>query len=421
MYSIDRIGIAVCLAAALVASLSACMSPPPAPPHVAVDVTTTFPAHPPPPSATPEGYPELGGTAPGSLVSASLFDAVDPNIVATGATAWRIRYTSLSAVDNVPVEVTGVVIVPDGSAPDDGWPVIAYNHPNTGIQPNCGPSLQEGLANQWGPVSALLMYGFAVVMTDYEGLAENGRHAFLDSAALGRNVIDAVRAARHLRSDLDARWVAFGSGLGGLAAWAANELAATYGSDLQLVGADVQVPWVNVSELAERASARKLRPDQSAVYVQAILGLQATTRPDLDVQRFVHGATYDGRDQLLKCKSAPALESDAVRPTNPSDLVPVDQNAERELADILAGLTVPRQRTAAPMMVTYGVSDPVVESVWVEAALREGCRLGDVIEWRSVSDTDAGKPDVLSLVLWARGRFDGKAAANLCSTILTRP
>jgi secretory lipase len=421
MRSIEKSRRTICLITLLV-TLSACMSPPPALPHAPVAVTTTFASHAPGPPRAAEGYPQLGGSEHGALVSATLFDTIDPNILATGATAWRIRYVSTSAIGDAPVEVTGLVLVPGGRAPYAGWQVIAYNHPSTGIGSNCGPSLYEDVANQWGPVSALLMYGYAVVMTDYEGLGGAGAHPFLNSTALGRNVIDGVLAARHLRPDIGSRWVAFGTSLGGLAAWAANEQAGTYGVGLDLVGVVARGPWVNLSELPARARTGNLTPDQLVVYSQAIMALQATTHPEIDLPRYIHGATYDGRDQLLKCKGAPAPEAvGALNQINPVDLVPVDDDAQQQITDLLSEIAVPTRPSAAPMFVTYTSADPLVEQVWVDAAIGRACGMGDVIEWKLNTLGSGDDMDATASLPWVQARFDNKAPVNFCPSAPIAP
>ena len=397
----------------LLAALSTgCMSPPAAPPHPPVIVTTAVPSHLSPPPNTAEGYPQLGGGEPGSLIAATEFDTVDPNIRSTGATAWRVRYVSTSAIGDRPVEVTGLVVVPGGQAPDAGWQVVAFNHPNTGISPNCGPSLYEDLHGQWGPISLLLIYGFAVVMTDYEGLGGNGPPAFLNSAALGRNVIDGVRAARHLRPDIGSRWATFGDSLGGLAAWAANEQATTYGTDLDLVGAAAWAPLVNVSELPSKARDGTLTRDQLSVYFQAIMAMKATTHPEIDLQRYIHGAMYDQRDLLLICNSTDAAE--AMKRADPADLVPVDDAAEQQMTQLLTDIAVPQQPTAAPMLVIYTTADPLVEQAWVETAINRACAMGDTIEWMLRPGLDDDEADALRTMPWVRDRFDNQAPSNQC-------
>ena len=402
---------------ALLAVCTGCLAPPQAPPHLPVNVTTTFPQRPPPPPSAAPGYPRLGGQEPGALVNAVAFDTIDPNITATGATAWRIRYLSTATDSGAPVEVTGAVLVPGGQAPSDGWRTIAYNHSNTGITPSCGPSAYDDLANQWGPVTTLLQYGFAVVMTDYEGLGAPGSHRFLDSAALGRNVIDAVRAARNLRPDIGTRWVTVGTGLGGLAAWAANEQADAYGAGTELMGAVARMPWTNLSTLPTKAGRRSLTPEQRAVYFQTVMSMQAAPW-SLDPLSYLRGAVYDNRTQLLGCKGAPSPEgSPALAQADPGDMMPADPDAERAMSDLLSTMAVPQKRTAAPMLVAYATADPVIDQTAVEEAINRGCALGDTIEWYQRTKSADDDLDMIATLLWARGRFDGKAPVDLCTTV----
>ncbi len=396
---------------------TACLSPPPALPHAPVTVTTTFPSHPAPLPNTAEGYPQLGGTEPGSLVSVSAFDTIDPRITVTGSTAYRLHYISTSAVGNAPVEVTGLIVVPGGTAPDGGWPVIAFNHGNTGIAQGCGPSLYEDLLNQWSPAAVWLLHGYAVVMADYEGLGLSGQHAFLNSAALGRNVIDAVRAARHVRPDIGSRWGAFGGSLGGLATWAANEQASTYGAGLDLVGAAAWVPVANVAELPVKARNRTLTRDQLHVYFAAVMGLKATTHPELDLTRYMRGGFYENRELLLEC-TGPRV-ADAVKflqKADPGDLVPADDEAVSQLSQWLGEIGLPQQRTAAPMLVIYGSADTLVDQAWIETAIDKACAMGDTIEWELHPGEGHGDIDAQKAFPWLRARFDGQTAVNKCPT-----
>jgi hypothetical protein len=82
--------------------------------------------------------------------------------------------------------------------------------------------------------------GFAVVVTDYEGLGTPGVHTYLNRAAEGHAVIDAARAAMRLPgTSLDPHGpVAFwGYSQGGGASASAVELAPTYAPELDVVGA----------------------------------------------------------------------------------------------------------------------------------------------------------------------------------------
>jgi Secretory lipase len=398
--------------------MAGCMSPAPDPPHKPIAVTTELPTHPPPPPPKQAGYPQLGGTEPGSLVEMTPFNLIDPRVaISSGASAWRIRYMSESAVNDEPVEVTGVVLIPGGEPPTEGWDVIAYNHGNTGVNRDCGPSLYDDMLNQWQPISVLLMHGFAVVATDYEGLGGFGSHAFLNAAALGRNVIDGVRAVQHMRPDISKRWAAFGGSLGGLATWAANEQATTYGKDLDLVGAAAWVPVADTSGLPAKAMAGTLTHDQLHLYFLAIMGLQRTTHPDMDLQRFLHGSMYENRDLLMVCTGPEVQKAlEVLRAADPADVKPVDQAAADEMTAWLKDLGVPQQPTAAPMLVVYGSEDRLVDQSWIERAITRGCSMGDTIQWVLRPGEGHGDIDASMAFPWVRERFDNQRPINRCLT-----
>src|SRR5271156_2487283 len=49
-----------------------------------------------------------------------------------GAAAYRILYRS-EGLSGGPIAVSGVGIVPDGSPPPEGRPIVAWAHPTTGV------------------------------------------------------------------------------------------------------------------------------------------------------------------------------------------------------------------------------------------------------------------------------------------------
>ena len=86
-------------------------------------------------------------------------------------------------------------------------------------------------------MAACLARGWAVAITDYQGLGTPGDHAYMVGRALGPNVLDAMRAARHLcpeqlPDDGPASIIGYSEG-GAAAAWAA-QLQPTYAPDVEL-------------------------------------------------------------------------------------------------------------------------------------------------------------------------------------------
>src|SRR6202035_971725 len=81
--------------------------------------------------------PSAAAGAPGTLVRQELIDGAP-----LGATTYRVLYRS-TGLDDKPILVSGVVIVPQGDPPPGGRPIVAWAHPTSGIVPRCAPSLRD--------------------------------------------------------------------------------------------------------------------------------------------------------------------------------------------------------------------------------------------------------------------------------------
>ncbi|MBB0992283.1 lipase, partial [Dietzia sp. SLG510A3-30A2] len=86
---------------------------------------------------------------------------------------------------------------------------------------------------------ALLARGYAVAMTDYEGLGTPGLHSYVNRESQARAVLDLARAASSVPGadvEPDARTVFVGYSQGGGAVAAAAELHPQYAPEINLVG-----------------------------------------------------------------------------------------------------------------------------------------------------------------------------------------
>jgi hypothetical protein len=86
--------------------------------------------------------PSAVAGAPGTLVRQEVIDGAP-----LGATTYRVLYRS-TGLDNKPILVSGVVIVPPGDPPPGGRPIVAWAHPTSGVVPPCAPSLAIFLFEQ---------------------------------------------------------------------------------------------------------------------------------------------------------------------------------------------------------------------------------------------------------------------------------
>lgn len=186
-----------------------------------------------PPSPLPDGNP---GTV---LRTEVIEDAPDT------VRAWRMLYLSNDNNDN-PIAVSGYYVEP-ATPPEsvERFPLIGMAHGTTGISRACGMSqapftpTTPGFEYWETIVRPLTDAGYAVAVTDYEGMGAPGTATYLILKAQAYDVLDSLRAAINFRPDrLDANSLGIvGHSEGGFAALAAAQAVADYAPDLAVRGA----------------------------------------------------------------------------------------------------------------------------------------------------------------------------------------
>jgi pimeloyl-ACP methyl ester carboxylesterase len=350
---------------------------------------------------------------PGDLVETINLPNIDPVIRDTGAQSVRLRYRSTSAWNKAPVIVSAAAFIPAGQPPAGGWPIIGFGHGTTGVREGCGPSLSPNLLGGASMIAALLKNGYAVVLTDYEGLGEPGVHAYLDAQAAGLNIIDSVRALRQVRpSVLSNRWLAVGGSQGGAAVWAANEEAGARAPELQLIGVVALVPAADFSAYADLAAAGTLGPFQRAAYAGMLYSFGRGT-PPLNVDLYRRGSATRNWDTLNDCHAGQARDDALAQLTN-EELKPASPAATRQLKARLEKMALPKARDTAPMLVIYAGRDEFLDPAWTRAAIESACKMGSQIEADFQSDKGHGGVDIASAVPWIARRFAGGPVAAKC-------
>lgn len=191
---------------------------------------------------------ESSPAAPGDLVSARQIWA--PGFEYTKV--WQITYRSTS-VHGQANTVSGTIIVPDGAGPNT--PIIGYGPGTHGLGDQCAPSvgLRRGNEFEGGLIHQYAWQGFAVAVTDYEGLGTPGPHTYTVGRAQANAVFDVVRAAQRLPDaglgrKAPVAIVGYSQG-GGTAGWAA-ETAGGYAPDLNIKAFSVGAPPANLRSAA---------------------------------------------------------------------------------------------------------------------------------------------------------------------------
>ncbi|MDJ0393423.1 lipase family protein [Rhodococcus sp. G-MC3] len=156
-----------------------------------------------------------------------------------GVNIERILYRS-NDTHGDPTVVSGYTMTPIAPWPGLGpRPVVAYAPGTSGMADKCAGSAVLGTIGSSPAVLPLLLAGYSVAATDYQGLGTPGGHTYLNRLDAGHALLDVARAGV---GDTGAPVVMFGYSEGGHAAGAAAELASSYAPELGIKGSYVGAP-----------------------------------------------------------------------------------------------------------------------------------------------------------------------------------
>ncbi|QXJ22505.1 triacylglycerol lipase [Actinomadura graeca] len=385
----------------------ASVPPPPGPPSEDPFYT--------PPSPLPPG-------GPGDVLRSreSLF-TVDPvgRVPFRGVRSWQVLYRSESA-RGTPVAVSGTVLVPTRPwAGPGGRPLVSYTVGTRGLGDRCAPSyaLTQGRDYEALFIADALGRGWAVTITDMEGLGTPGRHTYEVGGSQGRAVLNMARAARRLPdAGLGEGPVAvWGYSQGGTSAGWAAELAATYAPDLPLKGV---VAGGVPADL--RAVARSLDGSPFVAFMfMAAAGYDAAY-PELGLAGHLNG---NGRALLKRVESVCLLSFDGFATLLTTAFTRIgdyttDNPLETEKwqarldANKLGG-TAP----GVPVMQSHASLDEIIPFGQADALRRAWCAKGANLTWRTyglaghVIGAVRSEPDAIAFLT---DRFAGKPAQSNC-------
>ena len=403
-----------CLVFVCVFAASGCAGREDAVAHTSSPTTTSTPA---------KGKPLAGDFTPsgaGGLNAANTLANIDPQLAAVTSLAARIVYTSTSGITESNSPVTGAVFVPKGHPPAGGWPMVAFGHRATGIRSQCAPSYSPTLLGESATVIELVKAGYVVTVPDYQGLGlDKTYHPFLDSTTEGYNLIDSMSAIRKLVPHTSRKWIAFGVGQGGQAAWAANELVENHGMGLTLIGVVSVSPIADIEGLADAAAAGALTTDQKLTLQGFLAALKNEYGKDVNLEDYRHGDARKNWDALLACDTESSDQrARLAEQIGADDLRPSSSDAVDSLRGFLQKTTLPQGPTSAPMLVIYGGRDPLIPRDWTDLAVERACGMGDVIQTDFQPDKGGGDIDVASALGWISDRLKGTAALNECESLL---
>lgn len=328
--------------------------------------------------ATSEPLPDRAG----QLISTS--PAGETSEVTGAARSVVIDYSTSTSAGEV-VRATGLVLVPAGSVPSDGWPLVVYGHMTTGAADRCAPTNgtpdhSELRRMQQGDdlTRSLLASGVAVARPDYEGLGSPGGHPYLRGGSLGRSMIDMVAATRQL-IPLDGRWVASGHSEGGVAALNVADVrqALVPGMELRGVHAITPVTQMDVLIRVLRPLPVAIQPVTGSLVALAALIIKGQAVEDPAFERLALNGGLSPRatalwdnleqrclDELSRADSWGGLAPSALLGARGQELVTA------ALAKLAADDVRRLQLRSVPVRVEEGLIDEVAPFVLTESLVR---------------------------------------------------
>ena len=342
---------------------------------------------------------------PGEIIRAEPMTAYDAGTPLPGR-AWRMLYRSTSATGS-PIAVSGTVLVPDGVSAGPR-PIIGYSVGTRGIADRCAPSRQLAVSGEpeASTVRSMLERGWAVALTDWQGLGTAGDHTYVVGRAEGQAVLDAIRAARRLRDaglPQDGPLGVMGYSQGGhSAAWAA-QVQPDYAPELRLAGAAAGAVPSDLRQVAAHLDGGHA----AGLVLYAAVGLNAAY-PELKLDSHLNDA---GRDAVARARNSCVLDGSLAlfafrRSTDYTTTdVPALPEWRARLQENGVGAIAPQ----TPVLLYHARADELIPFALSEALRERWCRQGVNVRLEetpgqdhAVTGSDGGAPVAID---WLAERF----------------
>lgn len=334
----------------------------------------------------------------------------------TPTKAWKIDYRS-SGADGKPNVVSGTVIVPEDGRTGTR-PLITYAVGTVGMGDHCAPSntFPQGTTAEAPLINGALARGWAVAVTDYEGLGTPGDHTYTVGSAEGKAVLDAARAAQRLPGagyhGLSARSPVgvMGYSQGGQASGWAAELHRSYAPELDVRGtASGGVP----ADLMAVAEDNNGDNDAGLVLMSAI-GHDAAF-PALNLSKYLNDQGKDLADFMRVNCVAEATEAGAGKSVE--DVTTTNPLHQKDWKRALDADRLGTRTTGHPVYLYHGTADEIIPYDVGRQLRADWCAKGQTVQWRSyplaqhVATALTGSAPAMN---WLAARFAGIPTDGNC-------
>lgn len=333
-------------------------------------------------------------------------------------TATRVMYSSTDG-EGHPIAVTGTVFVPKTKYIGASQrPLISYAAGTQGMGDKCAPSRQmesffeyEGIG-----IARTVGRGYAVGMTDYQGLGTPGSHTYMAREPQGRATLDMARAAKNLQgSGLDAKTPIglMGYSQGGGAAAAAAELAPSYAPELNIKGSAIGAPPADLGKVGANIDGNTY----TLFALFATLGV--ATSEHVDPNPFLNEA---GKGLAAKVEGACVLDLFSYANLDSSKYTTSGKKLTQMLGEEPFKSAVEKQRIGkvkpnAPVQINHAIGDDVIPYAVGKQLGSDWCDKGTRVTFNAgLIPTHVGGfvPHVEKSMWFFEDRFAGRNQVNSC-------
>jgi acetyl esterase/lipase len=351
---------------------------------------------------------------PGSLVRREIMTGAP-----LGAATYRVLYRSTGLDDN-PILVSGIVVVPQGSPPPGGRPIVAWAHPTTGIVPRCAPSLAIFVFQQIQGLRSMVERGYVVAATDYPGLGTPGPHPYLVGTSEARAVIDSVRVASTMPgAGSGTRFVVWGHSQGGQAALFTGMIAKSYAPELRLLGVAAAAPATDLAKLMtddiDTAGGKNITAmtlwSWQRVY-GAPIDKVVDPRAAPTINRLARECIEGPLDLVIRQRTEKPLEQYFLAVKSPAEIEP--------WRSLLAKNTPGTLPPEIPVFLAQGDKDAVVRPEVTRTYAAELCKAGSAVEMLvmpNIGHGRAAQASTRAAVNWLSDRFAETQPPNTCGAL----
>ncbi|MFD3516671.1 lipase family protein [Streptomyces sp. NPDC058657] len=353
--------------------------------------------------------------APGDLVSARPTSFHPLPLQPTNTDAWHVEYRSTTA-KGAANTVSGTVIVPkDGRK--GPRPLVTYAVGTVGMGDQCAPSagFPYGTTVEATLINQAVQRGWAVAVTDYEGLGTPGDHTYTVGRAEGHAVLDAARAALRLPADRtgltkESPVGIMGYSQGGQASSWAAELHDSYAPELNVKGTATGGVPADLMEVAAFNDGNI----GAGLILMAAAG-HDSAYPELKLDSYLNSQGKAYVDFMRKncvainAISAPFKRISDVTTTNPLEA----PDWQAKLAASKLGTHAPKH----PVYLYHGALDELIPYKVGKQLRADWCAAGAKVQWRShplLEHIGGVTVGAFPAMEWLNDRFAGKPSAGNC-------